>query len=208
MQSEPDSANMAGPDPTHSTISSHQPWWGYNNGQSRADVATGGGSDVGKDGQNTGTTQADGSYGLENQQPQHAASDTPLVMAEYLMPHTQLELGHAIACAPVPYGDPYYNGMVAAYGTQALVHPNLLRVQHTRVPLPPEMAEEPVFVNAKQYHGILRRRQSRAKAELEKKSIKVRKPYLHESRHQHAMKRERGCGGRFLNRKKADVAIQ
>lgn len=144
---------------------------------------------------------ADGRLAEEQKQMQSVSPLLPPMMPEYLVPH----LGQSVACAAYSFSDPY-GSMMAAYAPQSLVHPQLLGMPHARMPLPPEMAEEPVYVNAKQYRGILRRRQSRAKAELEKKIVKSRKPYLHESRHLHAMRRARGCGGRFLNTKKPDTS--
>ncbi|KAK7265409.1 hypothetical protein RJT34_33029 [Clitoria ternatea] len=119
---------------------------------------------------------------------------------------SQVDCNPSMAHAPYPCGDPYFASSLIAYGPQAInqpqISPQMLGLASTRVALPLDLAEDgPIYVNAKQYHGILRRRESRAKLEAQNKLIKSRKPYLHESRHRHALNRVRGSGGRFLSAK-------
>lgn len=65
--------------------------------------------------------------------------------------------------------------------------------------------DQPFYVNAKQYYRILKRRYARARLEENLRISRERKPYLHESRHKHAMRRPRGQGGRFLTAAEIEV---
>ncbi|KAJ1266446.1 hypothetical protein BS78_08G152000 [Paspalum vaginatum] len=106
----------------------------------------------------------------------------------------ELGLGQSMISANNLYTDQHY-GLHSPYPTGATPGGRML--------IPLNMpTEAPIYVNAKQYDAILRRRRARAKAERENRLVKARKPYLHESRHLHALRRPRGTGGRFLNTKK------
>ncbi|MBA0596654.1 hypothetical protein Gorai_013465, partial [Gossypium raimondii] len=85
-------------------------------------------------------------------------------------------LGQPMVCAKYPYLMDQGYGVFPTFGPQI----------SGRVMLPLNLATEdgPIYVNAKQYNGI---------------------PYLHYSRHLHAVRRPRGNGGRFLNTKSSNT---
>ncbi|CAO2833053.1 unnamed protein product [Amaranthus hypochondriacus] len=114
---------------------------------------------------------------------------------QFLSPHQknyiELGLGQPMVYANYSHVDQCH-GFFAVHGAQPT----------GRVMLPFTLTTEdgPIYVNPKQYHGILRRRKMRAKEGMKNRSTKD-KPYIHESRHRHACRRARGAGGRFLNTK-------
>ncbi|XP_066138863.1 nuclear transcription factor Y subunit alpha [Euwallacea fornicatus] len=112
-----------------------------------------------------------------------------------------------------PTGLAVQNGNLVMVRSPEMV-PGTSGTQFQRVQIPGQefLEEEPLYVNAKQYKRILKRRQARAKLEAEGKIPKERPKYLHESRHRHAMNRIRGEGGRFhsgsVKKRKEEMARQ
>ncbi|KAJ4898467.1 Nuclear transcription factor Y subunit A-2 [Raphanus sativus] len=115
-------------------------------------------------------------------------------------PYLELGFSQPQIYTKYPCVEQQYYGVLSAYGPHSSV----------MLPLNMETEDGTIYVNSKQYHGIIRRRQSRAKAaailDQNKPSSKFRKPYMHHSRHLHALRRPRGSGGRFLNTKSQNNA--
>jgi nuclear transcription factor Y, alpha len=93
--------------------------------------------------------------------------------------------------------NPFYNRTKQEPSSHA-PSPSIPTSQQHSHPLEPAYKKSPVYVNAKQSRQILKRRVARQQlGEPLRQTSKGRKTYLHESRHNHAMRRPRGPGGRL-----------
>ena len=99
-------------------------------------------------------------------------------------------------------GIPYINGF------EAYSYPHLINPFAQKIPIKTLRNNEYIYVNSKQYSRILKRREERKKyfEMFENENFLNKKSkYHHESRHKHAMNRERGKGGRFLSKKEKEI---
>ncbi|KAL8527020.1 hypothetical protein ACS0TY_016036 [Phlomoides rotata] len=175
-------SKMSCPEPSGHFKESHQDHLEKSNNTSHFTLFSGGDCKSGENGEKT---------------PLQTVSSVQAATVDY-RGHFELGFGQPLICTKFPYPEQCY-GIYSTYGTQIA----------GRMMLPLSIAADgagPIFVNAKQYNGIMRRRKKRAEAEMENKLSKNRKPYLHLSRHLHAMRRPRGNGGRFLNTKTSNPA--
>lgn len=128
---------------------------------------------------------------------------------EVAFPPPKLDCNLSFGCLPYTYNNQLCGNFLPAYAPHAGIAHMMGTSPSSSIPLPhAQTKEESIYVNAKQYHAILRRREKRTKQEAQNKIIRAKKPYFHESRHVHAMKRVRGADGRFISTKELQKEAQ